>query len=81
RELERAARQASLPQREVSSPAVSRETSEADPHVLALEDRLRSTLATKVKIHCVNGKGVIEIHFFDTGELDRIVETIAAVAR
>ncbi|MDW8105091.1 MAG: ParB/RepB/Spo0J family partition protein [Armatimonadota bacterium] len=80
RELERAARQANTASQDDPSPSVSRETPEADPHLLALEDQLRTALATKVKIHFVNGRGVIEIHFFDAGELDRIVETIVAAA-
>jgi ParB family chromosome partitioning protein len=76
RETERAAR-ASSRERELDASAdVSRETSVPDPHVTALEDRLRNTLATRVQIHCHNGKGTIEIHFYDLEDLSRIVEAI-----
>lgn len=81
RELERAARQVHQTVTAALSRDVSRETSRNDPHVLALEDRLRQALATKVKIQCVNGRGFVEIHFFDLDELDRIVQAITAVAR
>lgn len=81
RELERAARLASAPSDDTSPTPVSRETPEPDPHLLALEDQLRQTLATKVKIHCTNGRGVLEIHFYDLDELARLVETITGHAR
>ncbi|MEJ5252244.1 MAG: ParB/RepB/Spo0J family partition protein [Chthonomonadetes bacterium] len=76
REVERAARAAS---KETSEPSeiVSRETPAPDPHVLALEDRLRSVLATRVQIRCVDGRGAIEIHFYDIDDLTRIVDIIA----
>lgn len=75
REVERAARAAS---REASErpEIVSRETPAPDPHVLALEDKLRSALATRVQIRCVDGKGSIEIHFYDMDDLTRIVDLI-----
>ncbi len=75
REVERAARAAS---KEASEPSaiVSRETPAPDPHLLALEDTLRSALATRVQIRCVDGKGAIEIHFYDMDDLTRIVDLI-----
>jgi len=75
RETERAARLAS---REASVPDldVSRETHSSDPHVQALEDRLRDVLATRVSIRANSGKGTIEIHFYNPEDLTRIVETI-----
>ncbi|GIV21022.1 MAG: chromosome partitioning protein ParB [Armatimonadota bacterium] len=76
RETERAARAASREKESATSESVSRETSAPDPHVMALEDRLRNTLATRVQIHCHNGKGSIEIHFYDMEDLSRIVEAI-----
>lgn len=76
RETERAARATSREKEPATSESVSRETSAPDPHVMALEDRLRNTLATRVQIHCHNGKGSIEIHFYDMEDLSRIVEAI-----
>jgi len=76
RETERAARAAGREKESGAQPGVSRETSAPDPHINALEDTLRNTLATRVQIHCHNGKGTIEIHFYDLDDLSRIVDTI-----
>lgn len=76
RETERAARAAGRETRSDTPRNVSRETSAPDPHVLALEDKLRNTLATRVQIHCRNGTGTIEIHFYDMDDLSRIVDAI-----
>ena len=75
RETERAARASN---RQVSpvAPSVSRETSDPDPHILVLEDRLRNALATRVQIRHSNGRGTIEIHFYDLDDLSRIIEAI-----
>lgn len=44
-----------------------------DPNVRAAESKLRRALGTQVKIlQAENGKGKIEINFFDAGDLDRI---------
>lgn len=75
REVERAARLASREEPQHSVDA-SRETPPPDPHVLALEDQLRTTLATRVQIRHAGGKGTIEIHFYDMDDLIRIVEAI-----
>jgi len=43
----------------------------------SLTDRLRSGLSTQIRInHSKSGKGVIEIDYFDTEELERIIEII-----
>ncbi len=76
RETERAARAAVREKESGTLRGVSRETSAPDPHIIALEDTLRNTLATRVQIHCHNGKGTIEIHFYDLDDLSRIVDTI-----
>lgn len=76
RETERASRAAGRETRSDTPQNVSRETPVLDPHVLALEDKLRNTLATRVQIHCHNGKGTIEIHFYDMDDLSRIVDAI-----
>ncbi|MCS6831246.1 MAG: ParB/RepB/Spo0J family partition protein [Armatimonadota bacterium] len=75
RETERSARNATRQKSPAAIP-VSRETADPDPHILALEDRLRSALATKVQIRYFNGAGTIEIHFYDLDDLSRIIESI-----
>jgi ParB family chromosome partitioning protein len=76
RETERAARAVNRDKESGTLRAVSRETSAPDPHIIALEDSLRNVLATRVHIHCHNGRGTIEIHFYDPDDLSRIVESI-----
>lgn len=75
REVERAAR-AVVRQQSHATPSVSRETSEPDHNVVAVEDTLRNMLATRVHIRHINGKGTIEIHFYDWDDLQRIIDTI-----
>lgn len=75
RETERAARTA-IQQQAVAASPVSRETPDSDPHIVAMEDRLRNALATRVHIRHSNGKGTIEIHFYDLEDLSRIIEAI-----
>lgn len=76
RDMERASRSASRNEQSAIASDVSRETPAPDPHVLALEDRLRSALATRVQIRHAGGKGTIEIHFYDIDDLTRIAEAI-----
>jgi ParB family chromosome partitioning protein len=47
-----------------------------DPHVAALEDRLREVFATKVKLNYAQGKGTLEIAFFSDDELQRILQIL-----
>jgi len=47
-----------------------------DPHVAALEDRLREVFATKVQLHYAAGKGTVEISFFSDEELERILQIL-----
>jgi len=47
-----------------------------DPHVAALEDRLREVFATKVQLHYAEGKGTVEISFFSDKELERILQIL-----
>jgi ParB family chromosome partitioning protein len=52
-------------------------TQEADPNVRAAESKLRRALGTQVKItQTAEGKGKIEISFFDTRDLDRVYSLI-----
>jgi ParB family chromosome partitioning protein len=50
---------------------------EVDPNVRAAETKLRRALGTQVKItQTAEGKGKIEISFFDTRDLDRVYNLI-----
>ena len=54
-------------------PKTSRGPQVVDPNVRAAETKLRRALGTQVKIlQAENGKGKIEINFFDARDLDRI---------
>ncbi len=55
-----------------SKPAASR-----DPNILAIEDRLRRTLGTKVALRAQpQGGGKIEIQYFDNNELERLLNLL-----
>ena len=55
---------------------------EVDPNVRAAESKLRRALGTQVKItQTVEGKGKIEISFFDPRDLDRIYSLILPTAQ
>lgn len=47
-----------------------------DPHVAAIEDRLRQRLGTKVSLRYRQGRGQIDIRFFSDEELERVLEII-----
>jgi ParB family transcriptional regulator, chromosome partitioning protein len=47
-----------------------------DAHVVALENKLRERLGTKVSLRYRQGKGAMEIRFFSHDELDRILEVL-----
>jgi ParB family chromosome partitioning protein len=47
-----------------------------DTHVVALENRLRERLGTKVGLRYRQGKGAIEIRFFSDAELERILQIV-----
>ena len=52
-------------------------THEVDPNVRAAETKLRRALGTQVKItQTAEGKGKIEISFFDARDLDRVYSLI-----
>ena len=44
-----------------------------DAHVASLENRIRERLGTKVHLRYSNGKGALEISFFNDDELERIL--------
>ncbi len=47
-----------------------------DPNVGALEERLQERLGTKVQLRYRQGKGAIEIRFFNEDDLDRVLQII-----
>ncbi|MFZ0828371.1 MAG: ParB/RepB/Spo0J family partition protein [Verrucomicrobiia bacterium] len=48
----------------------------SDPHVASLEDRLREKFGTKVRLRYVQGKGAVEISFFNDEDLERILQIL-----
>ncbi|UCG78010.1 MAG: ParB/RepB/Spo0J family partition protein [Nitrospirota bacterium] len=48
----------------------------ADPHVKDVEERLTSSLGTKVHLKHKGGKGKIEIEYYSLEELDRLLEML-----
>lgn len=53
-----------------------------DPNVKAAETKLRRALGTQVKIlQAADGKGKVEISFFNTGDLDRIYNLLVPPAQ
>jgi ParB family chromosome partitioning protein len=52
-----------------------------DPNIRAAENKLRRALGTQVKIHVADdGRGRVEISFFNTQDLDRIYNLLASPA-
>ena len=47
-----------------------------DPHVAAIEDRLRQRFGTKVSLRYRQGRGQIDIRFFSDDELERVLEIV-----
>ncbi len=47
-----------------------------DPNILALEDKLKQSLGTKVQIRHKGKKGRIEIEYYSLDELDRLLERL-----
>ena len=63
-------------------PAKKISMAEPDPNVRAAESKLRRALGTQVKItQTAEGKGKIEISFFDTRDLDRLYNLILPPAQ
>jgi ParB family chromosome partitioning protein len=46
---------------------------DGDPHVAAVEAKLREVFTTKVQLHYAQGKGAVEIVFYTDAELERIL--------
>ena len=63
------------PAKAVSGPPQP-EGAERDPNVVAIEDKLRQRLGTKVSVRYRNGRGQIDIRFFSDAELERLLEIV-----
>jgi len=48
----------------------------SDPHIAAVESKLREVFATKVQLKYAQGKGALEISFFSDAELERILQIL-----
>jgi len=48
----------------------------SDPHIAAVESKLREVFATKVQLNYAHGKGSLEISFFSDAELERILQIL-----
>lgn len=59
----------------------SRATKRRDADVEDLENRLRESLGTKVKITGDHRRGKLEIHYFSSDELEGVVAAILALNR
>jgi ParB family transcriptional regulator, chromosome partitioning protein len=51
-----------------------------DPHLAALEDRLREKFGTKIRLSYARGKGALEISFFSDAELERILQILGVTS-
>lgn len=74
RELERRRQQERGPSPRARARQPAR--SGGDPDLAGIEARLREHLGTPVRIHAGSPRGRIEIHFFGTDDLNRLVELI-----
>ncbi len=58
--------------------SVPRGTSEPDPEVVSIEEKLEEVFGTKVRLHYKKGRGRIEIQYYSDEELERILEMVKA---
>ncbi len=63
-------------QKKSKGPQRSRKKTEKDPNILALEDKLKQSLGTKVQIRHRGKRGKIEIEYYSLDELDRLLELL-----
>ena len=66
--------------RSTTAPAAGKSPSQSlqtrDAHVVAIENKLRERLGTKVALRYRQGKGALEIRFFSDDELERVLEIV-----
>jgi ParB family transcriptional regulator, chromosome partitioning protein len=48
----------------------------ADPHLVQLQGRLQERLGTKVDLRYREGRGALQIHFFNDDDLERVLEIL-----
>lgn len=53
-----------------------RETPIASPHIIAVQDRLRRALGTKVKIVGDHNRGRVSIEYYSTDDLNRLLDAV-----
>ena len=63
-------------QKKTKKQAKGAKKKEKDPNILALEEKLKQSLGTKVQIHHKGKKGKIEIQYYSLDELDRLLEIL-----
>jgi len=62
--------------RNVSRETIRKRTSEVDPDAVRLTQQLGERLGTRVKLSGSVSKGKLEIEYYSTEDLDRILEII-----
>lgn len=71
--------------RRILQPTVSRETSKAsslsqdskkNPHLMSIEDELKQLFGTKININSSGKRGKIEIEYYSSEELERVLEIL-----
>ncbi len=63
-------------QKRPNRPSKGRKKAEKDPNIVALEDKLKRSLGTKVQIRHKGKRGKIEIEYYSLDELDRLLEIL-----
>ena len=63
-------------QKRPDRPSKGRKKMKKDPNILALEEKLKQSLGTKVQIRHSGKKGRIEIEYYSLDELDRLLEIL-----
>jgi ParB family transcriptional regulator, chromosome partitioning protein len=53
-----------------------RKAGSIDPHVDQIQTRLRERLGTKVEVRYRQGRGAVQIHFFNDDDLDRVLNIL-----
>ncbi len=72
RQTEQLVTQLQNPSATPPSPGKARKTA-ADPHVDRLQTQLRERMGTKVELRYRQGRGVLNIHFFNDDDLERVL--------
>ncbi len=63
----------------LNSPSKKITSSSRDPQITSLEDRLKQSLGTKVKIQHKGKRGKIEIEYYSLDELDRLLDLLTSL--